>query len=297
MLQHKGLEKLCDRTLTFVSRTSSIFFLASTTLSLLPSTFTCGSMWKLKVLLSMFLINTHDHNYYVTRACHLSLTWLQSLVWMAISPECRFLSSPARAQTIGEQVLSLYATHTTHRFDTNNTRPRLHFKDCNYRHHKTSNGLDTAAGKELLWLIGSCTSIRFVLTLSKNSSPVSLLPIFGAERQTKRHILNRHICGSIGPLVICSQHSWWMWNWPCVEGQRLNVDRAEICQSGQKSHQEHKQFLKGHYSALTFTGCEAGGLWNALYLLRRQGIRWPKLRNEEENSAGGEREMLVGWGG
>lgn len=188
MILHKCLEKMCARTLTFVSRTSSIFFLASTTLSLLPSTFTCGSMWTLRVHLSIFLINTHNHDCYVTRTCHLSLTWLQSSVWMAISPECQFLSSPARERTIRGQMLSLYATHTRHRFDTNNTKPRLHFKDCNYRRHKTSYWLDTAAGKVLLWLIGSCTSIRFMLTLSKNSSPVSLLPRFGAKRQTNRHI-------------------------------------------------------------------------------------------------------------
>lgn len=50
------------------------------------------------------------------RMSHLSLTWRQSSVWTAISPECQFLSSPARAPTIGEREtktsLSLYAPQT-----------------------------------------------------------------------------------------------------------------------------------------------------------------------------------------
>lgn len=155
-------EKLRARTLTFVSRTSSIFFLASSTLSLFPSTFTCGSMWKLNVHLSTRLSKASDHGCCETRARHLSLTWLQSSAWMAISPECQFLSSPARERTIGETAPSLNARHSTGRFDTSNTRPCLHFKEYNYHRRKTSNGLDAADGKELLWLMGSCTSIRFM---------------------------------------------------------------------------------------------------------------------------------------
>lgn len=82
-------EKPHARTLTFVSRTSSIFFLASTTLSLLPSTFTCGSMWKLNIHLSRFVGSTSNHGCYMTGSPFFDLAPIFSLdghfTWVSVS--------------------------------------------------------------------------------------------------------------------------------------------------------------------------------------------------------------------
>lgn len=83
---------------------------------------------------------------------HLSLTWLQSSAWTAISPECQFLSSPVEAENKGseggaeERALIVcrkqqhLMTHrnTADRFHPVNTEPCLHFKDYNYHIHETS---------------------------------------------------------------------------------------------------------------------------------------------------------------
>lgn len=135
---------------------------------------------------------------------HPFLTWLLSSTWRAISPECQFLSLPAEeTNRCCHCMRSQNADVQTHR-RCKDTMLHLHFKDCNYRFYKRAMTLCKLWNKywtclhscvrwpgDCQWLLPQDReefSLSLLikqdawLTLSKNSSPVSLSSCLGAER-------------------------------------------------------------------------------------------------------------------